>query len=75
MLIPNKFENLNKNLMVIGACVIKELNKSSANIEDLFSKLKEKRIIIGLDQYFDVLTFLWISDVIDLKKYQACIKK
>jgi len=61
--------------MVIGACVIKELNKSSANIEDLFSKLKEKRIIIGLDQYFDVLTFLWISDVIDLKKYQACIKK
>ena len=74
MLIPGKYENLNKNLLVIGAEVIAKLKKKSYNIEDLFQILK-KEVAINLDQYFNCLTFLWTADILELEDYRLYLKR
>lgn len=74
MLIPAKYEKLEKNLLVIGADVIALLKKDTYNIEDLFIKMKEKKSI-GLEQYYDVLTFLWLAEIIELYEYHIKLKR
>lgn len=66
MLIPTKYENLNKNLLVAGADVISHLKKKSYNIEELFQLLKKERGM-NLNQYFNCLTFLWLADILALE--------
>ncbi len=74
MLIPGKYENLNKNLLVIGSHVIAKLKKRSYNIEELFQLLK-KEVGINLDQYFNCLTFLWTADMLVLENYKLDLKR
>lgn len=73
MLIPSKYEDINSNLLVIGAVVIKTLKKRSYNIEDLFQLLK-KYHSLNLEQYFNVITFLWLAEIIELNTYQISLK-
>ncbi|OIO13819.1 MAG: hypothetical protein COT22_02820 [Ignavibacteria bacterium CG08_land_8_20_14_0_20_37_9] len=80
MLIPNKYENINNNLLVIGSHLISLLKKDTYNIEDLFiviNKEREKKTLqlINLDQYFNTLTFLWLADLINLNEFQIFINK
>lgn len=75
MLIPTKYENINDNLLVLGAYIISLLKKKPYNIEELFqvvNKIKEekKKTLINLDQYFNTLTFLWLSEIILLDEFK-----
>ena len=72
MLLPTKYEDINSNLLVIGADVIESLKKHPYNIEDLFQRLK-KYSGVNLEQYFNVLTFLWLADIIVLNTYQVSL--
>jgi hypothetical protein len=66
MLIPTRYENLNKNLLVAGADVISHLQKKPYNIEELFQLLKKEKGM-NLNQYFNCLTFLWLADILVLE--------
>jgi hypothetical protein len=78
MLIPNKYENINDNLLVIGSNLVSMLKKHPYNIEDLFkavNKERENKTLhqINLDQYFNALTFLWLAEIIILNEFQIFI--
>jgi len=74
MIIPSKYDNINKNILVIGYKVIKELKKQPYNIDRLYQKLK-KEINISLELFYDVLTFLWLAEIIEKEKYQIFLKR
>jgi hypothetical protein len=74
MLIPSKYENLEKTLLVISAEIISFLKTKRMNIEDLFRKA-EKAKSINLDQFYDALTFLWIADVIETDGFHVFLKR
>ena len=74
MIIPSKYENLNKNILVIGSEIISLLKKQSFNIENLYQKIKKKKNI-NFDTYYDTLTFLWLSEIIDKSEFQIYLKK
>lgn len=74
MLIPSKYEDINSNLLVIGSKAIRLLKKKPLNIEDLFQKLR-KDVEINLEQYFNMLTFLWLSEIIRIDLYQISLQK
>ena len=76
MFIPTKHENLHKRTIVLGADIIKSLKKRDYNVEDLFQELKkvfEKDI--SLNQYYNTLTFLWLTDVIELDHFHIKLRK
>lgn len=76
MFIPTKHENLHKSTIVLGADIIKSLKKREYNVEDLFQELKkvfEKDI--SLNQYYNTLTFLWLTDVIELDDFNLKLRK
>ncbi len=75
MLIPTKHENLNKSTIVLGADVIKSLRKKDFNVEDLFQELK--RVFqndVSLSQYYNTLTFLWLTDIIELTDHHIKLR-
>ncbi len=74
MIIPSKYENLNKNILVIGSEIINLLKNQSFNIENLYQKIKKKKNI-NFDTYYDTLTFLWLSEIIDKSEFQIYLKK
>jgi len=75
MLIPSKHERLEKNLLVIGGDILAILKKRTIwNIEELFQNLKEIKSV-NLNQYYNSITFLWLSDVIKVDKYNISLKQ
>jgi hypothetical protein len=62
-----KHEKLSDSLFVIGALLIEILKKEAYNVEGLYRKLLEKKAI-GLDSYFDAITFLWLSDIVEFRE-------
>ena len=74
MLIPSKYENINYNLLVIGANIIKLLKKKPYNIHDLFHKMQQIDEL-NLEQYFNTLTFLWLAEIINKDLYQISLNK
>ena len=74
MIIPSKYENLNKNVLVIGSQIIELLKKQAYNIENLYQKLK-KINDISFDTFYDTLTFLWLSEIIEKNEFQIYIKR
>ena len=61
MILPNKYEDLNKTPLIIGKDIILLLRKKNFHIFDLYSKLP---VTINIDTYFDILTFLFAIDII-----------
>ncbi len=59
MLTPTKHQDLNNNVLVIGAEILFLVKKKDYTIEELFQKSKIN-LKINLELYFDVLTFLWL---------------
>lgn len=75
MLIPSKHEQLEKNLLVIGGDVLSILKKRKIwNIEELFQSLKKIKSI-NLNQYYNTITFLWLSDIIQIDEYNISLKQ
>lgn len=74
MLLPTKYENLNYNILILGAHTIRYIKKGTNNIEDLFQKLKDNHNV-DLDLFFDIITFLWLADIIIYKNYSITLNK
>lgn len=74
MLIPSKHEKLDRNILVIGSDILGILKHRSYNIETLFQDIKRLKSI-DLDQYYNAITFLWLSGIIDLKQHQVIVRK
>ncbi|MBW8048811.1 MAG: hypothetical protein FVQ77_00425 [Cytophagales bacterium] len=74
MLIPTKHENLQQNILVVGAEILAILKKRSFNIEVLFQKVKNEKPV-NLEQFYNTLVFLWLSELIELDEYFIKIKK
>jgi hypothetical protein len=74
MLIPSKYENLQQNLLVIGSDVIAILKSRPYDIESLYQELKSRRPI-NLDQFYNCLTFLWLSEVVSYQGFQVSLKE
>jgi hypothetical protein len=72
MLIPTKYEDINYNLLVIGANTIRLLKIKPYNVENLFQKLKHDHNI-NLEQFFNALTFLWLAEIINVDLYQISL--
>lgn len=76
MFTPTKHENLHKSTIVLGADIIKALKKREYNVEDLFQELKKVfKKDISLNQYYNTLTFLWLTDVIELNEFNLKLRK
>ena len=69
MMLPNNFESLAQNPIVIGSYIIESLRKKPYNLENLYQTLLDK-YEINLEQYFDALTFLWASEIITINDNQ-----
>jgi len=74
MLIPSKHERLEKNLLVIGGDIISILKKKPYNLENLFQELKKIKSI-NINQYYNAITFLWLSEIIQIDEYNIALKK
>jgi hypothetical protein len=75
MFIPNQHENLKKNVIVLGADIIRFLKKEDYNIETLFQKVKQKfDKDISLNNYYNTLTFLWLIGAIELQDFAIKLK-
>ncbi|SDO03115.1 hypothetical protein SAMN04488516_1172 [Desulfonauticus submarinus] len=74
MLIPTKYDNINKSIAVIGYKITKELMKQPYNIDKLYQKIK-KDVNISLDLFYDTITFLWLADIVEREKYQIFLRK
>lgn len=73
MLLPTKYENLNYNILVLGAHTIRYIKQGKKNIEELFSILKLNHNV-DLDLFFDIITFLWLADIIIYKNYSITLR-
>lgn len=67
MITPTKHQNLNSNIIVVGAEILQLLKKDDFTLEELFQKAKIN-LQINLELFFDVLTFLWLIDAITINE-------
>jgi len=75
MLIPNKYEGLEFNLIVLGADILNLLKKKRLhNIEELFQKLKRDKAI-NLERFYNTLCFLWLAEMIYLEDAYILLKQ
>ena len=76
MFVPTNHENLQKSTIVLGADIIKSLKSKDYYIEDLFQELKKIfQKDVSLNQYYNTLTFLWLSELIELNDFTIQLKK
>ncbi|MDA9818067.1 hypothetical protein N9C35_03410 [Flavobacteriaceae bacterium] len=77
MLVPSKYENLEKNLLVLGSSIISLLRRDTYDIESLFQELNglQRDNGINLDQYYSAISFLWCSEIIELDNYIIFLKE
>jgi len=74
MLTPTKYENLQKNIFVLGSELIKYLKYKPYNIERLFQIIKNCQEI-NLEKYLDIILFLWLGDIIEIEEYLIRLKE
>lgn len=74
MLIPSKHEKLDTSIIVLGADLLGLLKRKSHNVESLFQDAKRIKTL-GLEQYYNTLTFLWLSGLVKLQHHQVILKK
>ncbi len=65
MLIPTKFDNLNYNPMVLASHVLRFVRKNHRSFDETFIQIN-KRFNIDLNHFYNVLTFLWLFDLIEV---------
>ncbi len=65
MVLHNKYEDISRNAFVLGADIIRYLRKDTATLNSLFSHFHNS---ISFTNFLNVLTFLYIADIIDIDK-------
>lgn len=76
MFIPTKHENLKKSTIILGSDIIVSLKKKAYNIEDLFQEMKKVfGKDVSLNQYYNTLTFLWLTEIIELHDFTIKLRK
>ncbi len=75
MIIPTKHQNLEENLISIGAELLRKIKKKDIFIEDLFNYFKEKFPMVNLDNFFLCVTFLWLINSVDVREEIIKFKK
>ena len=73
MLIPSKHEKLDKNVLVLGADLLGLLKHRSYNVESLFQDANRIKSL-NLDQYYNTLTFLWVTGLVELQQHQVILR-
>lgn len=73
MLKPTVHENLQKNILVVGATILALLKKRSYNIENLYQEIRKDDI--NVERYYDTLTFLWTANLIKVEEFYLHIQK
>lgn len=68
MLTPSPYENIKKSTIVIGYDILMKLNKRAYNLEELYSEIKKKKNV-GINQFFNSLTYLWLLDLVSYKDH------
>lgn len=74
MLSPTKYQNLNQNMLVTGADIIDLAKKWVNHMEDILIHLRNKRDI-SVDDFYNILTFLWITEFISIINLRIYFKK
>jgi len=75
MLIPSKHEQLERNTLVIGGDILSFLKKKKTwNMEILFQNLKKIKSV-NLNQFYNTVTFLWLSEIIQVDKYNISLNQ
>lgn len=74
MFIIGKYDDINRNILVHGADVLKLLKNKSIQIENLFQECRKNKGI-ELNQFLNVLTFLWVLGLVDLNDNKLSLKK
>lgn len=74
MLIPSKYEDISSNLIVVGSQILKEIPSCNCSLEELYEELN-KSFGINLDQFFNAVTFLWLSELIEIDQLTISLVK
>lgn len=78
MIFPDKYEDINYSVIMLGYRIIKLLKKKDYHIHDLYKKIR-KEYNIDILYYYDVLTFLWLLNSIEINfniiRYSHDLKK
>lgn len=65
MIFPDKYESINNGILVLGFRVIQLLRKKELHINQLYRKIN-KVYKIDMLYFFDIITFLWLLDAVEL---------
>ena len=65
MILPGKFEDISKSIVVVGYRIIKLLRKKNYSVFYLYKQIN-KLCNIDILYFFDILTFLWLLDAIEI---------
>lgn len=63
----SRYEDLNRNTLVIWADVLLILKQKQFDLENLYQEVKHKGI--SLDEYYNIITFLWLTESITVDKH------
>lgn len=74
MLIPTKYENIEKNILVVSSEILKLLKKKSFGVDDLFAEIKKIKQI-DFESYFDCLVFLYLADFLEAQNHYVFLKR
>lgn len=68
MILPSKYENIKENGLIVGAYIISFLKNSDLTLLEIHLQLKKyKNLELAYSYLLDILTFLYISDIIVLE--------
>ena len=74
MFIVGKYDDINRNVLVLGAGILKLLKNKNFQVENLFQECRKNKGI-ELNQFLNLLTFLWILGLVDLRDNKLSLKK
>jgi len=74
MVLPNKHEELKKNIIVVGADILDFIKSGPCNTDILYRKILKKNQI-SIDQFNDTLLFLYLIDSIEFSSFNSEVKQ
>lgn len=67
MILPDKYENLKENGLIIGSHIITILKNNPLSLQDIHNLLiTNKKIELDLDRLTEILTFLFIAGIVEI---------
>lgn len=67
MIIPTKYENIKENPLIVGYHIIALLKENPLSFLEIHHQLFQyKKIELGYETLLDTLTFLYLSEIIEI---------